>query len=37
MKEDGTWTRAGEYEPAYYEQWNVIRVNQLPVMVIMGE
>ncbi|KAJ4386629.1 hypothetical protein N0V93_009527 [Gnomoniopsis smithogilvyi] len=35
MKEDGTWGRAGTYEPSHFEQWKITRDTQLPVMVLM--
>lgn len=37
MREDGSWTRAGEYEPAHFEKWKITRDKQLPVMVMLGE
>ncbi|KAJ4419637.1 hypothetical protein N0V82_004832 [Gnomoniopsis sp. IMI 355080] len=35
IKEDGSWARAGAYEPAHFEQWKTIKDKQLPVMVIL--
>lgn len=37
LKEDGTWTRAGAYEPSHFEQWKITKDKKLPVMVILGE
>lgn len=36
MKEDGTWTRAGAYEPSHFEQWKTTKDKQLPIMVLIG-
>lgn len=37
MSADGTWTRAGAYEPSHFEQWKITKEKKLPIMIILGE
>lgn len=37
MSADGTWTRAGAYEPSHFEQWKSTKEKKIPVMIILGK